>query len=94
MNPQPKTKPFRSKKFLAHVRSLDCCECEWPADLGCIEAHHIKTGGTSTKCGDDLTVPLCSINARGCHPQADKSPDSADKYTPIAARIFVAYTNR
>lgn len=85
---QPKTLPFRSKKYLEFVRAQNCCSCGWPATLGEIQAHHIETNGMATKCGDDLTVPLCSPNARGCHARADKSPDSAEGYRPIAERLF------
>lgn len=85
----PKVKTYRNEKHLNHVRGLDCLECEWPADeLGMIEAHHIRTGGTSIKCGDDETVPLCGFYARGCHNKADKNPESYEKYKDDAARIF------
>lgn len=88
MKPQPKIKTFRSKKHLERVRTLDCLECGWPSELGYIESHHIRTGGTSIKCGDDETVPLCGFNARGCHNRADKNPKSYEKYKDEAARIF------
>jgi len=85
---QPKDLPYRSEKYLKKVRAQDCFDCGWPADLGHIEAHHIKTGGTSTKCGDDETVPLCGFYARGCHNAADKDPESYEKYKDEAARLF------
>ena len=83
--------PFRSEKYLAYIRTLKCNDCGWPPDMNgqkLIEAHHIKTGGMATKCGDDETVPLCGFAARGCHNKADKSPDSERKYQPIAKRLF------
>lgn len=83
----PKEKPFRSEKKLAWIREHNCNDCQWPAELGNIEAHHIETGGTATRCGDDLTVPLCNANARGCHPKADKSKQSAEKYRPVAEKL-------
>lgn len=80
----PKEVTERDEEYLAFIRSQDCCECGWPAVLGRIDAHHIKTGGTGIKCSDYLTVPLCNISARGCHPKADKSPESFRKYLPRA----------
>lgn len=88
----PKVKPFRSVKYLDHIRGMDCLECEWPADLANIEAHHIRTGGMATKCGDDETVPLCGYYARGCHNEADKSPDSFEKYQEIARSLFQSWS--
>lgn len=90
----PKEKPFRSEKYLGYIRSLDCCECQWPAELGQIEAHHIRTGGVATKCGDDETVPLCGFYARGCHNQADKSSDSFEKYQEKARSLFQAWERK
>lgn len=90
MKPQPKLKPVRDPKYLAYIRTMDCLDCGWPAELKGIEAHHIETGGTATKCGDDLTVPLCTFPpyGRGCHSKADKSPESAEKYRPIAEKLY------
>lgn len=77
----------RDEAFRDFVRTFDCCECGWPAHLGEIEAHHIETGGTSLRCSDYLEVPLCSFKARGCHAKADKLPESAEKYRPIALML-------
>lgn len=86
-----KVKPYRDKRYLEWIRSQPCAGCGWPAHLGNIDAHHVETGGTSTKCGDDITVPLCNANARGCHPKADKTPDSVKKYLPLAKSYFARY---
>lgn len=90
----PKEKPFRSVKYLNHIRLMDCTECGWPAELGNIEAHHIRTGGMATKCGDDETVPLCGYYARGCHNSADKSLDSFEKYQEVARSLFMEWKNK
>lgn len=89
----PKEKPFRSEKYKAWIRSLPCTECQWPAELGYIECHHIRTGGMATKAGDNESVPLCGLNARGCHNRADKSKASYEKYAPIAERLYRQYKN-
>jgi hypothetical protein len=74
----------RDAAYLDFVRTFDCCVCHWPAHLKKIEAHHIYTGGTSIKCSDYDTVPLCAHNARGCHYAADKSIESAEEFKPFA----------
>lgn len=82
--PLPKTKPYRSAKYLKHIRLLPCCECGFPFS----EAHHVQTGGMGTKCGDDLVIPLCGPQGRGCHQRADKSKTSVKRYTPLAKKYF------
>ena len=89
-----KVLPYRNPAYLAFIRTLNCCECQYPAHLGNIEAHHVITGGMSTKGPDNLTVPLCSVAARGCHSKADKSKSSVAKYQPIAEAIFKAWSTR
>jgi len=84
VTPRPKVKPFRSAKYLKHIRSLPCCNCGYPVS----EAHHVETGGMGTKCGDDLTVPLCGPSGRGCHQKADKSKTSVKRYKPLARKLF------
>lgn len=84
----PKEKPYRNEKYLDFVRSHECIECGWPPELGLIEAHHIRTGGIATKCGDNETVPLCGFYARKCHNKADKNPDSYEKYKAFALELF------
>jgi len=89
-----KVKTDRDEKYLAYIRTLPCLDCGWPADVmgkKLIEAHHIETGGTSIKCSDYLTVPLCNAMARGCHPRADKSKNSAELYRPYAERMHEVY---
>lgn len=64
-------KPYRNKKYLKYVSSLDCCMCGAPAD----EAHHIiglgSFGGMGTKASDILTMPVC----RGCHTKIHQNPE-------------------
>jgi len=65
-----KDKPFRSKKYLDWVKSLDCCLCGCPSD----EAHHaigVGESGMGTKACDSLTMPMC----RGCHTRFHGSPE-------------------
>jgi hypothetical protein len=71
MNPQLKIKPYRSKKYLAFVRSHGCIVCGKPA-----EAHHVRRSywgaGTAIKPHDYVTIPLC----RDCHkPKTEKELD-------------------
>lgn len=57
-----KTKPWRSPRYLAWVRSQPCASCGRPAT----DAHHENEPGQGTlggKCGDERTIPLC----RECH---------------------------
>ena len=85
-----KEKPERDEKYLAWIRTLPCLECMCPAEVNgekMIDAHHIETGGTATKCSDYLTVPLCRATARGCHAKADKSKESARLYRDAAERL-------
>ena len=87
----PKIKPYRNPAYLAFIRTLDCCECGYPAQLYNTEAHHVITGGMGTKGPDNIVVPLCSFLARGCHNRADKTPTSVEKYRAIADAIFEAW---
>ena len=62
--PDPKPKPYRSKKHLFKVRNMPCCVCGemWAARV----PHHESEQGVGTmggKTGDDRTVPMCLI----CH---------------------------
>nr|WP_299241430.1 hypothetical protein [uncultured Halomonas sp.] len=67
----PKTKPFRSRRYLNWVASQPCAMCQAPAD----EAHHlIGIGGYSgmgTKAPDDLSIPAC----RSCHEHIHARPE-------------------
>lgn len=51
-----KTLTFRSKKFLAYVRTLPCCIC---GRTETVVAHHVEGGGVGMKCSDALAIPLC-----------------------------------
>jgi len=60
LNPVPKLKTFRSKKYLDFIREHPCCNCGHPARS---EAHHVRfdgNGGTSLKPPDTHTIPLCN----------------------------------
>lgn len=52
----PKTKTWRSKAHLDHVRTLSCAGCGRP---GPSTPHHVVNGGKGLKCSDALTSPLC-----------------------------------
>lgn len=64
-------KPYRSRKYLAWVRSQDCARCMAPAD----DSHHLchvgNMGGMGTKAMDLFVMPLC----RGCHTEMHNNPD-------------------
>jgi hypothetical protein len=89
MTAQVKETTPRDAAYLDWIRTFDCIECQWPAHLKGIEAHHIETGGTSIKCSDYLTVPLCTHEpvARGCHAKADKTPEFVERYKLWALRF-------
>ena len=60
----PKTKTYRSIKYLTFIRSLPC------SIQGCgydSEAHHIETGGIGMKGSDLLTIPLCRYHHSQYH---------------------------
>lgn len=60
-----KDKPYRNKKYLKWIDSLECCLCGKPADTH----HHIigiGDGGMGTKACDLLAMPVCS-GIDGCH---------------------------
>ena len=63
------TKPVRSPKFLAYVRTLPCVFCD-----GAAEPHHIFGSFGSLKTSDIFTVPLC----RKCHDGIDTDPRRFD----------------
>ena len=66
MKPDPKPKTFRSKKYLAFIRSKPCCVC---AAHPPSQAHHesITGRGMGIKCSDIETVPLCATCHGECH---------------------------
>jgi hypothetical protein len=63
VNPQPKQKRLRDKKYLEWLRSLWCCNCYRAGSENVqVVAHHIRigtNGGTGIKPGDNHCVPLC-----------------------------------
>ena len=61
MNPDPKPKTYRSKKYLDFIRQKSCLFCGKKS-----EPHHVSFGGdrgTGIKPPDTQCVPLC----RECH---------------------------
>lgn len=70
-----KTKFIRDKKYLAFIRTEQCCICGNHHD---IEAHHVFTGGMGIKCNDTDTVPLCSI----CHLSVHNKHGKSGNWTP------------
>ena len=64
-----KINPYRSKKYLAFVRSHPCVVCGRKA-----QAHHVRRhywgAGTAIKPHDYVTIPLCLV----CHkPETENS---------------------
>lgn len=74
-----KQKPFRSDKYLAFIRGLDCCNCGKPPEVAGIEAHHINgqgfDRGKGIKIDDCLTLPLCRI----CHNEIHANKNAVDQ---------------
>lgn len=61
--PEPKRKgPWRSKEYLAFVRSKRCAWCNAPAPS---EASHHGKHGIGTKAEDHRCIPLCAMCHRG-----------------------------
>jgi hypothetical protein len=57
---------MRNEHYLAFVRARPCCLCACP---GPSDPHHFGAHGTSIKCDDLFTVPLC----RACHDEWHRS---------------------
>ena len=61
-------KTYRSKKYLAFVRTLPCtvpiAMCQGP-----VAAHHTETGGVGMKGPDLSCVPLCALHHQEIHSQ-------------------------
>lgn len=72
MNPMPKQKTWKSKKYLDHVWQYPCVICgRMP-----VEAHHVRysfNSGTGIKPGDCWTIPLCQEHHRELHQIGMKS---------------------
>ncbi len=80
----PKSRTFRSRKFLDFVRSLECFCCGAPPPS---EASHYggkgKSGGMGLKADDLFTAPMC----RACHQHWH---DSGRLPIPGGARIMAS----
>lgn len=65
-----KQKACRSRKYLDWVKTLDCCNCQAPAD----DPHHLigvgKMGGMGITAPDTMVMPLC----RGCRTLIHNTP--------------------
>lgn len=63
-----RSKPWRSPKYLAWVRSLPCANCGKPRNS---DAHHLigiaGMGVVGGKAADQFAVPLCDDIKCGCH---------------------------
>ena len=81
-----KVKAFRSKKYLAFVKSLPCCLCGQPAN----EAHHLiglgNMGGMGMKAPDSMTMPAC----RTCHQNIHAMPELQDQQWEFICRTLAA----
>ena len=62
-----KSPPFRSGKWLQHVRELDCVICWRPGPSQAAHANHLMKG-MGTKAPDVFTVPMCPE----CHREFDQ----------------------
>ena len=72
MNPQPKHKPWRSKKYLDYIREQTCLIC----GENQTEAHHTKIfnhGGKSRKPSDYWCIPLCMEHHNEIHNKGVKT---------------------
>ena len=56
---RPKTKPYRSKKYLEYIRSEYCFTCGDPNTIPHHENQGFKPSGTSSKTDDTKCLPLC-----------------------------------
>tara|TARA_R110002110_G_scaffold393274_1_gene606948 strand:+ start:369 stop:647 length:279 start_codon:yes stop_codon:yes gene_type:complete len=67
-----KQKSFRSKKYLAFVRTLPCSICGTDQD---VVAHHLigvgGMGGMGTKAPDNFTLPLCAEDHSKIHQEPE-----------------------
>jgi len=68
-----KTKPIRSAKHLAYVRTLPCCVCGNDQDIQAHHLTHIRSNGISVKSDDSLAVPLCGENHYLLHWMGERS---------------------
>lgn len=61
----PKQVPSRNPKYLEFIRTFKCCIG------GCFRVpsipHHVFAEGTSTKCSDYKTIPLCNFHHTEFH---------------------------
>lgn len=76
MNPQPKTKTFRSKKAVELFRQLPCFICNMSGVKGYqVTGHHepLRGRGTGLKGPDDEQIPLCFDHHKERH---DKGRDT------------------
>jgi len=83
MTPMPKTKPWRSPKYLKWLRSQPCYYCGRPSTV-----HHIKgighMSGISRKAPDWATSPLCEE----CHHRMQTTPLLWPEQWEIIARTL------
>ena len=89
-------KPSRkAPRYLAYVRTHDCCSCVRGTP---IEAHHFGPGGMGLKADDFHAVPLC----RGCHryfhdtgflPGSNRI-ETVSTFYETQARLLVAWLRR
>lgn len=66
MNPIPKSKTFRSKKYLEFIRSQPCILCGCEED---IQAHHTASAGIALRGSDYSAIPVCPK----CHHRFDQA---------------------
>lgn len=79
-----KTPRWKSPKYIAFIKTMDCCNCGAPAD----DAHHVIAIGGFSGMGltapDNLTIPMC----RGCHTMLHNTPSMWQKQWEWLARTL------
>lgn len=72
MNPQPKSKPWRSEKYRKWIADKPCSVCgRTPSD-----PHHYEFDGQGVmggKVSDEQCIPLCHVHHREFHDKGKKS---------------------
>lgn len=86
--PDPKLTTWKSKKYLAWIKTQPCAVCGDPS-----EPHHIKgvghMSGTGLKCSDLLVIPLCHFH----HSEMHSNPDYWQDQWEMTCRTILNAAN-
>lgn len=74
--------PYRNDRYKRFIRDQECVGCRRPA-----EPHHTETWGTSKKCSDYRTIPLC----RDCHDNAHRPGEPAFDVDKVVIALLEAF---